>query len=79
MHAQHHTAPRSPALAAPPAAIPSTAIARLARANLRLARRERDDATAAACMAVMEAHDTGKPVQRHVLDAAMRLHLADAR
>lgn len=75
----HHTATRPPALAAPPASFPFAATARLALENLRLARRERDGATAEACMAVIQAHETGKPVQRHVLDAAMRLHLADAR
>lgn len=76
---QCHIAPRSPALAAPRASFPSAATAALARANLRLARQERDGATAEACLAVIEAHETAKPVQRHVLDAAMRLHLADAR
>lgn len=59
----HHTAPLSPARPVPRATIPSPADATAARARLRLAREARDAAAIAECLAVMEAHDTGRPVR----------------
>lgn len=71
MHPQLHTAPRPPVRPAPPTAIPTPADARAARGRLRLARLERDTATIAECLAVIEAHETGRPVR-----AAAGLHAA---
>ena len=63
MHPRHHAAAGSPARAAPRAAIPTPADAHAARARLRLARRESDADAIAACLAVIEAHETGRPVR----------------
>lgn len=59
----HHTAQRSPVRPVARPAIPTPGDARAARARLRLARREGDAAVIAECLAVMEAHDTGRPVR----------------
>ncbi len=64
MHnSMHHTAPQPPARPAPPASIPTAADARAARGRLRDARREGDAAEIAACLAVIEAHETGRPLR----------------
>lgn len=62
MHPQHHAATR-PQAPGPRLTIPTPGDARAARARLRLARREGDAAVIAECLAVMEAHDTGRPVR----------------
>lgn len=56
-----HTATRSPTFAAPRPMIPTPADAQAARERLKLARLERDTATIAECLAVIEAHETGRP------------------
>lgn len=59
----HHTAPLSPARPVPRPTPPTPADATAARARLRLAREARDAAAIAECLAVIEAHDTGRPVR----------------
>lgn len=49
--------------AAPRPTTPTPADARAARARLRDARREGDADAIAECLAVMEAHDAGRPVR----------------
>ena len=63
MHPHHHTAAASPPRAAPRATIPTPAAAQAARARLRLARREGDADAIAQCLAVIEAHETGRPLR----------------
>ena len=63
MHPHHHTAAVSPARAAPRATIPTPAAALAARARLRDARREGDADAIAQCLAVIEAHETGRPLR----------------